>query len=89
MIEPDLDQRLSWLREWQGRPLGEWLATALDAFEPIAPVGAQVLYILQPTMGWMIARERLHALAQALETPEGVMAVRQLLRTDANAPKTD
>ena len=89
MSDHDLHQHLSWLREWQGRPQGEWLAMALDAFEPIAPIGAQVLYILQPTMGWMIARERLYALAQALETPEGVTAVRQLLCTDADPRETD
>jgi hypothetical protein len=81
MIAPDLRERLAWLREWHGRPQGEWLVTALDMFEPIAPLGAQVLYILQPTLGWMIPRERMNMLAQALETPEGVMAVRHWLRS--------
>jgi hypothetical protein len=89
MNDHNLHQHLSWLREWQGRPQGEWLATALDVFEPIAPLGAQVLYILQPTMGWIIARERLHALAQALETPEGVAVVRAILSAHAEDPNTD
>ncbi len=84
MNDHDLNMSLSWLREWRGRPQGDWLSTALDLFEPIAPLGAQVLYILQPTMSWMIERERLQALAQALETPDGVSAVQQWLHGDAH-----
>lgn len=81
MTHQTLDHALSWLQEWQGRPQGEMLVSALDVFEPLAPIGAQMLYVLQPTMSWMIARERLDALAQALETPEGVSAVRRWLCT--------
>lgn len=89
MSDHDLQHHLSWLRDWRGRPQGEWLANALEVFEPIAPLGAQILYILQPGMGWMIARERLHALAQALETPEGVAVVRAILSADAEDSEMD
>jgi hypothetical protein len=84
MNAQDTDRGLSWLSAWNGRAQGEWLALALDAFEPFTPLGAQLLYIMQPTMGWLLSRERLGALAQALETPEGVEAIRRVLREDAD-----
>jgi hypothetical protein len=84
----DLQSNLAWLVEWRERGWGTWVCAVLDAFEPVVPLGAQMLWIAQPTLGgWFIERERLAALAEALETPEGLAEVRRIL-SDHAAPES-
>lgn len=55
------------------------LTLALNALEPIAPLGAQVLWILQPTAGLIGGkgvRSAVADFAQALETPDGIASLR-------------
>lgn len=82
MIDDTHQHDLAWLRDWQGRAAGEWLETALDTFAPFVPLGAQLLWVAQPGIGWLVSGDKLAALARALETPEGVAQVRQYLRSE-------
>jgi hypothetical protein len=81
MIDMHQDE-LAWLRDWQGRAAGDWLETALDTFAPFAPLGAQLLWVVQPGVRGWLSSEKLAALARALETPEGVAKVREYLRSE-------
>lgn len=54
----------------------------LDAAAPLAPLGAQLLYVAQPTLGLVISRELLGALAHVLETPGGVDWLQGALLSD-------
>jgi hypothetical protein len=83
MMEEQQNTDLDWLRGWQGKASGEWLALALDTLEPLAPLSAQLMYIAQPALGWALERQQWQALARALETPEGIETIRRLLREDA------
>lgn len=61
------------------------LSLALNALEPIAPLGAQVLWVLQPTAGLLGGqgmRTAFADFASALETPDGVASLRAELARD-------
>jgi hypothetical protein len=57
-------------------------AAFLDALEPVAVVGAQVLYVLQPALGFLVRHEIIADWATLLETPGGVAWLRQQLVED-------
>lgn len=78
----DYRDDLSWLRSWKQREWGAWILTGLDAFEPLAPLGAQIIRVAQPLVGGWVSLERLETLARALETPEGIARIRQYLRDE-------
>jgi hypothetical protein len=72
----------AWLKALKARGLGGVLETALDALEPLGPLGAQLLLMTQP-VAWVLGGRGLSAaargLAEALETPEGIAAIRRAL----------
>lgn len=68
-----------WVDEVKARGLGDALSIALDALEPLGPLGAQALFIAQPFAGLFGAAGAVGDLAQALEEPGGVEALRRLL----------
>jgi hypothetical protein len=74
----------------EARGLAGTAAALLDAFEPLAALGAQALYIAQPLAGLASGSWRAWTgdLARTLETPTGVRALRDALR-DADAPRRD
>ncbi len=70
---------------------GEWLhrvgldglaSTLLEALDPLAPLGAQVLYIAQPTLSLFGSRDAAGDLARVLETPGGMAWLRQTMELD-------
>lgn len=71
--EPD------WIDDVHARGLGGALRVALDALAPLGPLGAQLLYIAQPTLGLFGLREAAHDIALALEDPGGLDAIRARL----------
>lgn len=79
---PDLDLALAWAEQARQRGWGDALLTALDAFAPLIPVGAQALWVAQPLLGVLGGGALAGALARLLETPEGVAALRARLSGD-------
>ncbi|GIK66563.1 MAG: hypothetical protein BroJett018_43570 [Chloroflexota bacterium] len=63
----------------------EGLADALlGASEPLAPIGAQLLYVAQPALSLIAPREAIGRWARLLETPGGLAWLReQLIPGDA------
>lgn len=53
------------------------LNLCLDVLEPFGPFAAQFLYVLQPTLGLVLDRDRIGAWAHRLETPEGLESLRR------------
>ena len=68
-----------WISQLRARGWGDFLNTALDVLEPLGPLGAQLLWIAQPALGLFVRRDALGALAQALEEPGGIAALRKQL----------
>jgi len=71
-----------WITQAKKRGLGSAIETALDIFAPLGPLGAQLLWITQPAfrlLGGINAAQTVHALAESLETPEGIAALRAQL----------
>ena len=79
------DSQHRWIIEAKARGLGSALRVAFDALEPLGPLGAQVLWILQPTAGIFGGKSARHAVAdvaRALETPDGLESLREQLARD-------
>jgi hypothetical protein len=65
------------LRGWSGA-----MQTVLDVIEPIAPLASQFLWTLEPMAGLFNADHMVHDLANALDSQEGIEALRQSLIED-------
>jgi hypothetical protein len=78
----DKQAHLEWLTQVQARGWGGALSTALDVLEPFGALGAQLLWIAQPAFGVFGADAVVRGLAQALEEPGGVEALRQALEDE-------
>jgi hypothetical protein len=63
----------------KARGWGAALNVALDALEPLGPLGAQALWVFQPLSGLFGAREVVRDIALALEEPGGIEHLRQEL----------
>ncbi|MCB9453681.1 MAG: hypothetical protein H6672_19805 [Anaerolineaceae bacterium] len=71
-----------WINAVKARGWGDALTLALDALEPLGPLGAQLLWVTQPVLGLVVNRAALGDLAQRLETPGGIALLRQMLEED-------
>lgn len=51
----------------------------LDAVEPLGPLGAQLLWVAQPTLGLVMPSDEIDGLARLLDEPEGFAWLRDEL----------
>jgi hypothetical protein len=73
-------QRLArWSRRLRAAHLDGLVGALLEAVEPLGPLGAQVLWVAQPTLGLWVPRDEIATLAQRLEAPGGVAWLREQL----------
>jgi hypothetical protein len=68
-----------WIQQVKAHGLTVPLRVLLDVLEPLGPVGAQVLYVAQPAASLWGGGQALGHIAAALEQPDGVEQLRQLL----------
>lgn len=68
-----------WSRRLHAAHLGGVIQALLDVAEPLGPLGAQALWVAQPTLGLFVPREDVAALARLLDAPGGVAWVRAQL----------
>ncbi len=73
-----------WVRQIQARGLDHALSVALDIFEPLGPLGAQLVWVAQPVLSAYLPREALDDLAELLERPGGIEQMRQWLEERGN-----
>ncbi|MDZ4766511.1 MAG: hypothetical protein SGI73_18395 [Chloroflexota bacterium] len=69
-------------RGWDGA-----LLTALDAFEPLLPLGAQLLWVAQPALGMVGGGAQIGAWARLLESQAGVATLRARLSGNDLTPQ--
>ena len=55
------------------------IGALLDIAEPFGPLGAQMLWVAQPTLRLLVPRDDIAALARLLEAPGGVAWLREQL----------
>ncbi len=71
-----------WVEAVRARGLEGAASLALDVLQPLGLLGAQVLWVAQPAARLFGGGDALAALAQALETPEGISRLRSALGDD-------
>lgn len=71
--------RESWAEAARLRGLTGAAHTLLTVLEPVGPLGAQILWVLQPVLGVFGWQRAAGEIARALEEPGGVDALRRRL----------
>jgi hypothetical protein len=75
-----LERRLSgWSARLRKAGLGELVGTFLDVAQPLGPLGAQILWIAQPALGFVMPRDEVDGLARLLDHPAGMAWLREEL----------
>lgn len=75
-----------WSKRLHAAHLGELVEVLLEVAEPLGPLGAQMLWIAEPTLGLLVPRDDVASLARLLEAPGGVGWLReQLVEPDEEA----
>ncbi len=82
MIERPNPDPHPWIIAARERGWGDVMESALEMVEPVAPVLAQLLWVVQPTAALFGSTDELTQFAEALETPEGVAALREQLQDE-------
>ena len=79
------ERRLTdWSKRLHAAHLGGLVGALLDAAEPLGPLGAQVLWVAQPTLGLLLPREEIASLARLLEAPSFRKWKRRPIRTNSH-----
>ncbi len=74
-----MDAENDWIHEAKARGLGRTLSVLLDVIEPFGPLGAQILWVVQPVSRLVGMGTAVGELANALEQPGGVEELRRQL----------
>ncbi|MBI5957955.1 MAG: hypothetical protein HY866_04420 [Chloroflexi bacterium] len=87
---PDAERWAERLARWSHRwHMASGIGLLLDLLEPLGPLGAQVLWIAQPTLALFVPRDEVASLAQLIEAPGGVAWLReQLVEPDSEPVQT-
>ena len=89
-VDDEIQQTVTqWRERLQKNKLDGIATIILDAAEPLALVGAQLIYFSQPVLGRFMSSTSLTRWATLLENPDGVAWLRQELveTTDNNNGK--
>ncbi|MFN8527513.1 MAG: hypothetical protein U0670_02765 [Anaerolineae bacterium] len=73
------DSQQAWIAQIKARGWARTVELFLDVIEPLGALGAQVLRVAQPALGIFGLHPMIGWLADAVETPEGLAALRSAL----------
>ena len=84
--EPDpwLERFTRWGERLRAAHLDSVVGVLLDAAEPLGPIGAQLLWVAQPTLGLFVSHTEIDSLARWLDEPGGIARMRAHLIAPAN-----
>lgn len=83
-ILPRMEQ--DWITQVKLRGITNAVNIALDVLEPFGPLAAQMLFVMQPTLGIFGLKSAVEDIAQALDQPGGIEALRQRLTDEDMQP---
>lgn len=74
------NQRDEWIERAKERGWADGLRLTLDALAPFGALGAQMLWVLQPTLSLWVRKDTLAHIAHTLEQPDELARVRDALQ---------
>jgi len=80
-------EKHDWIAQIKAHGLGGALDVLLDVLEPFSPLGAQILWIIQPVSGLWGRQETIGQIAERLEEPDGIGRLRRYI--EENYSQTD
>jgi hypothetical protein len=75
---------IQWIHD---RGWSDFAVILLEIIEPLAPLGAGALWIVQPVLGVFIARDTIADMAQLLDSPTELAGLRESLLRGENDGK--
>jgi hypothetical protein len=82
--DPWSERFARWGERLRAARLDSIVGALLDVAEPLGPIGAQLLWVAQPTLGLFVPSTEIDSLARWLDEPNGVARLRaHLLGTNA------
>lgn len=78
-----------WIKQAKARGLGQAIGTLLDVLEPIGPLGAQLLWLVQPVTGIFGWHHAVGQLAESLEEPGGIEPIRRALTEEDTQSRSE
>ncbi len=75
---------MRWIEQVKSRNLGDAVGLILDILEPIGPISAQILWVIQPVSGLFGWHDAVGDIAKALEEPGGIDQLRHELKDNSN-----
>jgi hypothetical protein len=76
------NSKFDWVDKAKKHGFGNILSLVLDGLKPLGPLGAQLLWILQPASGLFGWRKAIGELAETLEEPDGIDQLQQRLHEE-------
>ncbi len=79
-MEADQQRWHEWAQFLHRRGLGRWVAALLEAVGPLSVLAAQLIYVGQPLLEFIVPKENLDALARLFDDPQQTKKFAVLLR---------
>jgi hypothetical protein len=76
------NNKFDWIDKAKKHKLGNVLALVFDGLRPLGPLGAQLLWVLQPTASLFGWHKTIGELAETLEEPDGIEQLQQRLHEE-------
>lgn len=79
----DKNEEYEWIQSVKQTGLGDFVHMAVKVLAPLGPIGAQLLFVVEPFAGIAFDRKMIRDIANALEEPETIKHLQeQLEQTD-------
>lgn len=75
----------SWRERLQHMGLLDFAGLLLDVAEPLSPIGAQLLWVAQPTLSLLVAPEKVAFWAEKLQDPQQIASLREQLEREESS----
>jgi len=74
-----------WTDRFHRWGIAEWSAVILESAGPLTILAAQIVYLSQPVLSWLVPENQLHSAARILEQPDQLSEFIKMLRQETGS----